>query len=204
MASLLERKVIGSELNRDVRIAVIWSKVIGIWFLFNLRPIHMISIQIRALVASAEKGLELQHTTDKFYPLNRVQRIPKQLKLKRWASAHRFIFIYKKYWTHHMSKSPKRCVQFFYLSFCGAFFKKRPASFYLLASSTATATATILFRVLPECFPLGQQLYACRIRFGIFHVHPPRRRLFFRPIRCGNGDRPSPAHRCMGSPPCPY
>ena len=66
MASLLERKVTGSELNRDVRIAVIWSKVIGIWFLFNLRPIHMISIQIRTRVANAEKDLELQHIMDKF------------------------------------------------------------------------------------------------------------------------------------------
>ena len=66
MASLLERKVIGSELNRDVRIAVIWSKAIGIWFLFNPRPARMINIQIHTLVASAEKGLELQHTTDKF------------------------------------------------------------------------------------------------------------------------------------------
>ena len=66
MASLLERKVIGSELNRDVRIAVIWSKVIGIWFLFNLRPIHMISIQIHTRVANAEKDLKLQHIMDKF------------------------------------------------------------------------------------------------------------------------------------------
>ena len=66
MASLLERKVTGSELNRDVRIAVIWSKTIGIWFLFNPHPIHMINIQIHILVASAEKDLELQHTMDKF------------------------------------------------------------------------------------------------------------------------------------------
>ena len=66
MALLLELKAIGSELNRDVRIAVIWSKAIGIWFLFNPRPVHMINIQIRILVASAEKDLELQHITDKF------------------------------------------------------------------------------------------------------------------------------------------
>jgi len=32
----------------------------------------------------------------------------------------------------------------FYESFCGAFFKKRPASYYLEASSIATATATVI------------------------------------------------------------
>ena len=71
MASLLERKVTGSELNRGVPIAVIWSKAIGIWFLFNPRPIHMINIQIHTLAASAEKDLESQHITDESYSHNR-------------------------------------------------------------------------------------------------------------------------------------
>ena len=66
MASLLERKVAGSGLNRDVRIVGIWSKAIGILFLLGFRPIHIRNNPIRTLVAIAEKDLELQHITDKF------------------------------------------------------------------------------------------------------------------------------------------
>jgi len=45
---------------------------------------------------------------------------------------------------HIISENTFMMCPTFYLSFCGAFFKKRPASFYLLASSIATATATVI------------------------------------------------------------
>ena len=65
MVSLLERKDVGSELSRDVRIVGIWSKAIGILFLWEFQPIHMRSNQIRTLVPSVEKDLESRHIMDK-------------------------------------------------------------------------------------------------------------------------------------------